>query len=85
MYFITNFEKIYDIQLQMVKKLKLEIYNVHGILTCTSIGSPDMYVDFVVVSESQIALNTRVWKLSRSCDARVGIVITMIHCIYILR
>jgi hypothetical protein len=28
-----NFEKIYDIQLQTVKKLKLEIYNVHGILT----------------------------------------------------
>jgi hypothetical protein len=31
-----------------------------------------------------IALNTRAWKLSRSRDARVGIVITMIHCIYIL-
>ena len=48
------------------------------------IGSPDMYVHFIVVSESEIALNTRAWKLSRSRDARVGIVITMIHRIYIL-
>ena len=38
------------------------------------IGSPDIYVDFIVVSESEIGLNTRAWKLSRSRDARVGIV-----------
>ena len=25
------------------------------------IGSSDMYVDFIVVSESEIALNTRAW------------------------
>jgi hypothetical protein len=43
-----------------------------------------MYVDFILVSASEIALNTRTWKLSRSRDARVGIVITMIHRIYIL-
>ena len=48
-----------------------------------------MYVDFILVSESEIALNTRAWKLSRSRvgrvrDARVGIVITMIHRIYIM-
>jgi hypothetical protein len=47
------------------------------------IGSQEMYVDFIVVSESEIALNTRAWKLSRSRDARVGIFITMIHRIYI--
>jgi hypothetical protein len=35
LYFITNVVKIYDIQLQTVKKLKLGRYNVHGILTCT--------------------------------------------------
>ena len=35
-------------------------------------------VDFILVSESEIALNTRAWKLSRSRDAGVGIVITMI-------
>jgi hypothetical protein len=46
------------------------------------IGSPDIFVDFILVSESEIALNTRAWKLSRSPDARVGIVITMIHRIY---
>ena len=38
-----------------------------------------MYVDFILVSESEIALNTRAWKLSRSRDARVGIVIAMIY------
>jgi hypothetical protein len=43
-----------------------------------------MYVDFNVVSESEIALNTRAWKLSRSRDTHVGIVITMIHRKYIL-
>jgi hypothetical protein len=48
------------------------------------IGSPDIYVDFIVVSESEIALNTRAWKLSLSRDARVGIVITMIHRIYVV-
>jgi hypothetical protein len=49
-----------------------------------TIGRPDMCVDFILVSESEITLNTRAWKLSRSRDARVGIVITMIHRIYIL-
>jgi hypothetical protein len=38
-----------------------------------------MYVDFILVSESEIALNTRAWKLSRSRDARVGIGIAMIY------
>jgi hypothetical protein len=42
-----------------------------------------MYVDFIVVSESEIALNTRAWKLSRSRDARVGIVITRDDSSYI--
>ena len=43
-----------------------------------------MLISVLVQSESEIALNTRGWKLSRSRDTRVGIVITMIHCIHIL-
>jgi hypothetical protein len=54
----------------------------HIILLSLTIGSQEMYVDFIVVSESEIALNTRAWKLSWSRNARVGIVITMIHRIY---
>jgi hypothetical protein len=38
-----------------------------------------MCVDFIVISESEIVLNTRAWKLSRSRDARVGIVITITY------
>ena len=63
-----------------VLKDPVQCHNQHLFCrACITIGSPDMCVDFILVSESEIALNTRAWKLSWSRDARVGIVITMNH------